>query len=123
MLHAMPIDWVFDMLGTQVNAARAQATRIVVNWRFTDTGQRLASTLEDAALTYVVGKEARDADVSVTLTRAALEAMLLGRQTLASALQQRIVATTGDAGKLTELTGLLDDFDASFPVVEPRRRQ
>ena len=123
MLHAMPIDWVFDMLGTQVNGARAQATRIVVNWRFTDTGQRLASTLEDAALTYVVGKEARDADVSVTLTRAALEAMLLGRQTLAAALQQGIVATTGNAGKLTELTSLLDDFDASFPVVEPRRRQ
>jgi len=123
MLHAMPIDWVFDMLGTRVNGARAQATRIVVNWRFTDTGQRLASTLEDAALTYVVGKEARDADVSVTLTRAALEAMLLGRQTLAAALQQGIVATTGNAGKLTELTSLLDDFDASFPVVEPRSRQ
>ena len=38
MLHAMAIDSVFDGLGTQVNGARAQATRIVVNWRFTDTG-------------------------------------------------------------------------------------
>ena len=67
MLHAMSIDWVFDVLGTQANGARAQASHIVVNWRFTDTGQRLASTLEDAALTYVVGKEARDADVTVML--------------------------------------------------------
>jgi alkyl sulfatase BDS1-like metallo-beta-lactamase superfamily hydrolase len=120
MLHAMPLDSVFDVLSTQVNGARAQATRIVVNWRFTDTGHRLASTLEDGALTYVVGKEARDSDVSVTLTRAAFEAILLGDQTLATTLQQGMVATTGNAGKLTELMSLLDEFDASFPVIEPR---
>jgi alkyl sulfatase BDS1-like metallo-beta-lactamase superfamily hydrolase len=120
MLHAMPLDSVFDVLSTQVIGAGAQATRIVVNWRFTDTGQRLASTLEDGALTYVVGKEARDSDVSVTLTRAAFEAILLGAQTLATTLQRGMVATTGNAGKLTELMSLLDEFDASFPVIEPR---
>jgi alkyl sulfatase BDS1-like metallo-beta-lactamase superfamily hydrolase len=122
MLHAMSIGWAFDVLGTQVNGARAQATRIVVNWHITDTGQRLASTLEDGALTYVVGKEVSGADVSVTLTRAAFDAMLIGRQSLAVALQQGIVTTTGNANKLTELISLLDDSDASFPVVEPRGR-
>ena len=71
----------------------------------------------------MVGKEARDADVSVTLTRAAFEAIVLGRQTLAAAMHQGIVATTGNAGKLTELMSLLDYFDASFPVVEPRGRR
>jgi len=86
LLHAMPIDQLFDVLGTRLNAPRAQAVRIVVNCRFTDTQQRLASALEDGALTYVVGKEAKDADVSVTLTRTALESLLLGRQTLTQAL-------------------------------------
>ena len=123
MLHAMPIDLVFDALGTQVNGPRAGDTHIVVNWRFTDTGQLLASTLEDAALTYVVGKEARDADVSVALTRGAFDAMLLGRQTLAQALQQKVITAAGNAEKLTELMSLMDDFDASFPLVEARGRR
>lgn len=123
MLHAMPIDQLFDVLGTHLNGPRAQAARIVVNWHFTDTRQRLASTLEDGALTYVVGKEAKDADVSVTLLRAALEDLLLGRQTLTQALQQNAFAVEGNAEKLTELMSLMDDFDPSFPVVEPRGRQ
>jgi alkyl sulfatase BDS1-like metallo-beta-lactamase superfamily hydrolase len=123
MLHAMPIDFVFDVLGTQVNGPRAQDARIVVNWHFTEPEQRIASTLEDAALTYVVGKEARNADVTVTLPRAAFETIVLGRQTWAQALQQRVVIVTGNADKLTELMSLMDDFDASFPVVEPRVRR
>ena len=123
MLHAMPLNLLFDVLGTQVDGLRAQDTRIVVNWTFTETNQRLLSTLEDAALTYVVGKQARDADVSVTLPRATFEAILLGRQTFAQAQQERGATVTGNAAKLAELMGLLDSFDASFPLVEPRRER
>ncbi len=123
MLHAMPLDLLFDVLGTQVDGLRAQDTRIVVNWTFTETNQRLLSTLEDAALTYVIGKQARDADVSVTLPRATFEAILLGRQTFAQAQQERGATVTGNAAKLAELMGLLDSFDASFPLVEPRRER
>ena len=61
--------------------------------------------------------------MTVTLPRAAFETIVLGRQTWAQALQQRVVIVTGNADKLTELMSLMDDFDASFPVVEPRVRR
>jgi len=62
-------------------------------------------------------------NVSVALTRDTFEAILLGRQTLAQALQQKAITAAGNPDKLTELMSLMDDFDASFPVVEPSGRR
>ena len=123
MLHAMPIELVFDYLATSVNAPRAAAARLVVNWRFTDTRESLASTLDHAALTYVVGKEAAGADATVTLTRPVFEAAILKQRTLADALQGGELTISGTAGRLSDLMGLFDDFDPGFAIVEPRRPQ
>lgn len=122
MLHAMPIELLFDYLATSLNAARAAAGRMVINWRFTDTRESLASTLDDAALTYVVGKEALGADATVSLTRPVFEAAILKQRTLTDALQRGEMTVSGNASRLTELMALFDDFDAGFAIVEPRRR-
>jgi linear primary-alkylsulfatase len=123
MLRATPLELVFDILGTHVDAGRAQNSRVVINWHFTDTKQRLASTLENAALTYVIGKEEADADASVALSRATFEGLVLRRQTVAGALEQHVITVAGSVGKVSELMELLDEFDASFPLVEPRIRR
>ena len=123
MLHAMPIELVFDYLATSLNGPRAESARMVINWRFTDTRESLASTLDDAALTYVVGKDAAGADATVTLTRLVYEAAILRQRTLADALQRGELTVAGNAGRMTELMALFDDFDSGFAIVEPRRPQ
>ena len=123
MLRAMPIELVFDYLATTLNGPRAGSTRMVINWRFTDSRESLASTLDDAALTYVVGKNAAGADATVTLTRPVLEAAILTQRTLADALQLGELAVAGNAARVNELMALFDDFDAGFAIVEPRRPQ
>jgi alkyl sulfatase BDS1-like metallo-beta-lactamase superfamily hydrolase len=45
MLQAKPIGQVFDYLGTRVDGPRAGTVKIVINWRFTDTDESLASNL------------------------------------------------------------------------------
>jgi alkyl sulfatase BDS1-like metallo-beta-lactamase superfamily hydrolase len=123
MLRVTPLELVFDILGTLVDGGRAQNSRIVINWRFTDTKQQLASTLENAALTYLIGKEEADADASVALSRITFEDLVLRRLTVARALEQRVITVAGSVAKLSELMDLLDEFDASFPIVEPRSRR
>ncbi len=51
VLRAMPISQVSDYLGTRIDGPRAGRANIVINWRFTDTRESLASTLEHGALT------------------------------------------------------------------------
>ena len=121
MIVAMPAGLVFDYLGTTLNGARAENTRMVLNWRFTDTGESLASTVDHAALTYVTNKTAGNAEASITTTRPVFNAIVLRQRTLAEALQRGELTVSGNGARLTELMGLLDDFDPSFPIVEPKR--
>jgi alkyl sulfatase BDS1-like metallo-beta-lactamase superfamily hydrolase len=121
MLHAMPIAPVFDYLGTRIDGPRAGTVNIVINWQFTDTRESLVSTLEHGALTSITGKTAPNAVTTVTTTRPVFESVILGRRTLADAMEQHEITTIGDAKAVSDLWALLADFEAEFPVVEPRR--
>jgi alkyl sulfatase BDS1-like metallo-beta-lactamase superfamily hydrolase len=120
-LHAMTLDLVFDHLGTRLNGSRAGTTKIVINWRFSDTKESAASTLSHGALTAVIGKDVGDADATVTMRRKVFEALILGQRVMADAIQRGDAAVTGNATRVTQLFGLFDDFDVAFPIVEPRR--
>jgi alkyl sulfatase BDS1-like metallo-beta-lactamase superfamily hydrolase len=121
MIAAMPVGLVFDYLATTLNGTRAEGTRMVLNWRFTDSGESLASTVDHAALTYVMNKTAQNVDANITTTRPVFNAIVLRQRSVADAQQRGALSVTGDGTRLTELMGLLDDFDPSFPIVEPRR--
>jgi alkyl sulfatase BDS1-like metallo-beta-lactamase superfamily hydrolase len=76
--------------------------------------------LENAALTYTTDKPATDADTTLTLTRATLNSIALGQTTFPEAIKNGAIQATGDTSKLMELMSLLDDFDPTFEVVEPK---
>jgi alkyl sulfatase BDS1-like metallo-beta-lactamase superfamily hydrolase len=121
VLHAMPIASVFDYLGTRVDGPRAGTASIVINWRFTDTGESIASTLEHGALTSISGKTAANAVATVTTMRTVFETAIVGQRTLASAMELREITISGDAKAVSDLLALLIDFDPRFPIVEPGR--
>jgi len=121
MISAMPVSLVFDYLGTTLNGPRAERTKMVLNWRFSDTRETLASTVDHAALTYVTGKTAANADATITLTRATFNAIVLRQRTVADALSGGALTMTGKSERLQELMALFDDFDPAFNIVEPRR--
>jgi alkyl sulfatase BDS1-like metallo-beta-lactamase superfamily hydrolase len=120
-LRIMPLSAVFDVLGTFLNGPKAFGRRAVINWRMSDSGEQLVSTLDNGALTYVAGKTSPSAAASVTITRAAFEAVVARRQSLAEAVSAGAASIAGDAAAPAALFELMDVFEASFPVVEPRR--
>jgi alkyl sulfatase BDS1-like metallo-beta-lactamase superfamily hydrolase len=103
VLHAMPIASVFDYLGTRVDGSRAGTSKIVINWRFTDTHESLASTLEHGALTSITGKTDPNAATTVTTTRTVFESVILGQRTLTDAMERREITTSGDAKAISDL--------------------
>ena len=121
MLRAMPLGEVFDYLGTRVDGPRAGTANVVINWRFTDTHESLASTLDHGALTWLTDKTAPNAVTTVTTTRAAFESVILGQRPLADAMEHGEITATGDAEAVSRLWGLLVDFESGFPVVEPEQ--
>lgn len=120
LIRAMPLTLFFDYLAMCVNGPRAGSRRIVLNWRFSDTGACHALTLQNGALTQEEGHTEPDAHASVTLTRATLDAISLQQTTFAAALQSGAISVSGEPARFVEFLGLLDTFDRAFPIVEPR---
>lgn len=121
LLKGISIDLAFDFLGVRLNAAKAEGKKIVINWTFTDLNQTYVMNLENSALTHTAGKLSDKADASVTLTRAALDAITLKQRTFLGSVLTGDVSVGGNPLKLRELFGLLDEFSTGFEVVEPRK--
>ncbi len=121
LLKGISIDLAFDFLGVRLNAAKAEGKTIVINWTFTDLNQTYVMNLENSALTHTSGKLSDKADASVTLTRAALDAITLKQRTFLGSILTGDVSVGGNPLKLRELFGLLDEFSTGFEVVEPKK--
>jgi alkyl sulfatase BDS1-like metallo-beta-lactamase superfamily hydrolase len=122
VFKALPIEALFDYMGVRINGNRAQGKRLVSNWIFTDSRERFVLNLENGALTYVANKQTARADVTLTLTRETLAAALLGDTTFGQAAQTGAITVGGDTNRLNELVSLMDDFEAMFEIIEPKRK-
>lgn len=121
LLKGVSIDLAFDFLGVRLNAPKAEGKHIVINWTFTDLNETYVMNLENSALTHTSGKLADNADTSVTLTRAALDAITLKQRTFLGSVATGDVSIRGNPLKLRELFGMLDDFTPDFEIVEPKK--
>ncbi len=121
-IPAMTVPMIFDFLGVRLNSEKAAGKHIVVNWTLTDPDEAYVLNLEHSALTYLPcppGVQPSDADVSVTMSRATLNAVLTGETTLQQAAGAGLVTLEGAVMKLAELFGLFDTFGAPFNIVTP----
>lgn len=116
---ALSVGMFFDTLGVRLNGPKADGKRIVVNWTFTDTGERYLLNLENSALTYVEGRNAETADAGLTLERATLTKVMQQTTTFPEAIGAGLVKIDGNPAKLLELFALLDTFELGFKIVEP----
>jgi len=116
---AMRIEMVFDYMAVRLNGPKAEGHAISIGFDFTDTAQYYLLTVENGVLNHSSGKPAKAADATLVLTRAALDDVLTQVSTIQDKLSSGEIKIEGDAQKLAELFGLMDDFDPWFNIVTP----
>jgi alkyl sulfatase BDS1-like metallo-beta-lactamase superfamily hydrolase len=120
-LAALRTGQLWDVLGVRLNGPNAEGKHIVLNWSFTDTKENFVLTLENCALTYLEGAQAAGADASFTLPRSMLDEVIAKQTSFPEAIASGKIKFTGNAMRLAELMGLMDEFPRMFEIVEPRR--
>jgi len=120
IVRALPLGMFLDLLAMRLDGSRAEGLHLRLNWHVTDTGERALLNLEHGALTHRRGVQAEDADASLAMDRATLDAIALQTLTPAEALQAGRLQLQGRSQALVQLFGLLDSFERMFPVVGPR---
>jgi alkyl sulfatase BDS1-like metallo-beta-lactamase superfamily hydrolase len=119
MLKAIPTGLIFDLWAVRLNPEKAEGKTMVINWTFTDIGEKYTVNLENSALTHLSGKLAAQADAGFSLARTSFDSILTRQTTFANAIKAGDIKVEGQAGKLGELIGMLDDIPPDFPIVEP----
>ncbi|HEX3391250.1 MAG TPA: alkyl sulfatase dimerization domain-containing protein [Solirubrobacteraceae bacterium] len=116
--RALSIEQLWEAMGTRLDGPRAWDAQIAIGWDFTDVGESWTVRVQNGALS-ARPRLAPDVQATVTLTRAAFDAILLGAGDGAQLFASGQVAIAGDGAKLGELLGLLDDGDPAFAIVTP----
>lgn len=118
LVSALSSDLLFDALAVRLNAPRAQGLAFTMGWHFSDRGEHWRVELSNGALHALAVDATPAADVSLTLARTTLDAMLLGQLQPAQAVADGRLGLSGQAALMAHFFGLLDRFTMSFPVVE-----
>lgn len=116
-IRAMPSEMFFQFLAIRLNGPKANGKEIAINVNFTDEKSRYALVLENSVLHYRKPVSSPDADI--TMTRKALNEIILKQTTLERATAEGRVQIDGDADKLGELLSMLDTFDFWWNVSTP----
>jgi alkyl sulfatase BDS1-like metallo-beta-lactamase superfamily hydrolase len=112
MASALTITQLFDSLAIRIDGKRAWDTAASIRWHFTDTGETYRMELSNGVLIHHPTARTEPADLTVTLTRPQLLAMLGGAGTNG-------VQFDGDPKTFTTIAGLTDQPDPAFPIVTP----
>ena len=113
MAPALSIEQLFDTLAIRVDGPRAAAETLSIQWTFTDTGDVVRLSLSNGALIQTHNPRSEvQPDLSVTLTKAQLLALMTGRGLDG-------IDHDGDADVLQRLLGLLTTPNRGFDIVVP----
>ncbi len=118
-VRAMTLDLFFDYLGIRLNGSRAAGKKITINFTFTDTGETAVLFLVNAVLNHSLDRHDPNADVNLTLTRTALNRIILQESTINDEIKHGALQVDGSLDTVRELVSLLDVFEFWFNIVTP----
>ncbi len=119
VIKATPLDMFFDLLAVRLIGPKAAGKKIVLNANFTDIGEQYLLVVENGVLNYAKGKQDAEADATLTLSRTALDEVILGEAKLADKLAEGEALISGNPEKLVEFLSLMDTFEFWFNIVTP----
>jgi len=118
-IQAMPLDMFLDYLGIRLNGDRANGKTASFNLVLTDTKENYVLGVENSALHYTKDKSLKSADATVTMTRADLNDIMMGKTNMQKLVMAGNVKVDGNSQKLGEFVSWLDTFDFWFNIVTP----
>jgi alkyl sulfatase BDS1-like metallo-beta-lactamase superfamily hydrolase len=117
IVRALPPEMLFDVLAVRLNGERAAGKRLGLNLVFTDLGKSWGLKVQNAVLNH--GPSLTQPDATVTLTKATLDDIQLGRTNFPAEVAAGRVKVEGRQTAFAELFALLDTPPFWFNIVTP----
>lgn len=119
LTRAMSIEMFLQYLAVRLNGPNAADRAYVFDLRFTDLGERYLLEVENGVLNFTKDASVDAPTATISLSRAAIDAIVLRQATFADLRADGSIAITGDAAAVEDFLGLLDTFEFWFDIVTP----
>jgi len=122
VLANLSVAQLLDAMAIRLDGPRAAEHHLKIDWVVTNPDEEHAITVRNGVLRHREGRHDA-ADAALVIEREALNQLLLKTADVAALAESRRLRVEGDAARLGELLGLLEDPDPGFPIVTPRSRR
>ena len=118
-VRAMSIEMFLQYLAVRLNGPKAADRSYTFDLRFTDLGERYLLEVENGVLNFTKDAAVDTPTATISLTRAAMDAIVLRQATFDDLRAAGSITITGDAAAVEDFLGLLDTFEFWFDIVTP----
>ena len=117
MIKAMSTDLWLDFLGIRLDGSKVAGKRFVMNLITPDNGERFVVELSNSTLTNIKGQQAPNPDLSLTINRSDLEAVMMGATTLDAQIRNGKASLVGNREGFDLVRHSLVWFNTGFEVL------
>jgi alkyl sulfatase BDS1-like metallo-beta-lactamase superfamily hydrolase len=110
---------LLDAMAIRLDGPRAWGQRLRIDWVVTNPDEAHAVTVRNGVLRHKPGRHGPAADAALIVERDALDRLVLKTADVGELAASGGLRVEGDAAKLGELLGLLDEPDPGFAIVTP----
>lgn len=118
-VRAMTTPMLFDYLGVRLNGPRAASRSWEFDVVFTDADERYLLEVSNGVLIHTKDAPSPNPTATLTLTRHAVDEIVLGRSSFDQLVKDGSIEIEGDADAFEGFLGLLDSFELWFNIVTP----
>ncbi len=121
IIRGLPLDKYMDYLAMRLDHPKAAqaGVDISLNIVMPDVDERVELSIANGVMNYTMGTQDEDADATITLDRAVLDAINLKQRTFPDAIKTGDVKIDGNQKAFMTFLGLLDNFEFGFNIVTP----
>ncbi len=117
MIQAMTTELWLDFLGVRLDSDKAEGLAFSINLLTPDNGEKFVVELSNATLTNIQGQQAKDADLTITISRSNLEKTMMGAVSFDDQIKSGKAKLKGDRKVYEQLKTILVHFDLGFEMM------
>jgi alkyl sulfatase BDS1-like metallo-beta-lactamase superfamily hydrolase len=117
MLAQTPVEQFFTAMAATLNGRRAEGVDLVIEFNFSDLGERHSLWIENAVLHHRRGPIDRAPVATLTLTKPTFLRLTTSLATPMELALSGALRVEGDTAALRQFLGLLDKPEGAFPIV------
>jgi alkyl sulfatase BDS1-like metallo-beta-lactamase superfamily hydrolase len=117
MIRAMSTENWLDFIGISIDPRKADGMRFTINLVTPDNGEKYLVEMSNATLTNIKGEQAKTPDLTITVNRADLNLVMMGRSSFDDLVKAGRATFAGDRKPFDQLGSIIVVFRPNFEIM------